>query len=89
MAKKKTHVMVAYSGEMTDVFRDVLRDSLTPDAVAAAAALLAGPTLDERGVPLKRRRPEVTAELEWLQAELISMLGGKQKYTALRQELGL
>jgi len=41
MAKQqKKHVMVAYSGEAKDVLRDVLKDNLSPEAVAVIAAYL-------------------------------------------------
>ena len=69
MAKKKTHVMVAYSGEMTDVLRDVLRDHLSPEAVAAMAAHLA---------PAAGKRNKVAREAAWFRRLLIDMVGADE-----------
>jgi len=66
---KKTHVMVAYSGEMTDVLRDVLRDHLSPEAVAAIAARLA---------PATGKRNKVAREVAWFRRLLIEMVGADE-----------
>ncbi len=66
MAKRKTNVMVAYSGEMTDVLRDVLKDHLSPEAVAAIAAHLG---------PAEGKRAKVAREGAWFRGLLIETLG--------------
>ena len=66
MAKRKTNVMVAYSGEMTDVLRDVLKDHLSPEAVAAIAAHLG---------PAEGKRAKVAREVAWFRELLIETLG--------------
>ena len=66
---KKTHVMVAYSGEMTDVLRDVLRDHLSPEAVAAVAAHLA---------PATGKKNKVAREVVWFRRLLIEMVGADE-----------
>ena len=74
---KKTHVMVAYSGEMTDVLRDVLRDHLSPEAVAAVAGLIGNASV--AGAPGK--------EVKWFRRLLIETLGGQDAYWRLWSEL--
>ncbi len=69
MAKRKTNVMVAYSGEMTDVLRDVLKDHLSPEAVAAVAGCL---------TPAVGKRDKVAREVTWFRGFLIEMLGADE-----------
>ena len=69
MAKRKTNVMVAYSGEMTDVLQDVLQDNLSPEAAAAIAAHLE---------PAVGRRFKVAREVAWIRALLIEMVGADE-----------
>jgi hypothetical protein len=73
------HETVAYSGEAVEVLRDVLRDSLSPQAIAAIAAHLHGivKTSDEK----------VNGEAAWFTGQLLELLG--DQYNALCEELGL
>ena len=66
---KKTNVMVGYSGEMKDILRDVLRDNLSPEAVAAIAACL---------TPAIGKRDKVAREVTWFREFLIEMLGADE-----------
>ena len=85
MAKQKTHVMVAYSGEMTDVLRDVLRDHLSPEAVAAVANMLDAAVL--KTIALGAHSPEVAREVDWFRRLLVGMV--KSEYGVMCNRLGL
>jgi len=80
------HQTVAYSGEAVEVLRDVLRDNLSPQAVAAVAAHLHG--------IVKTTDDKVNGEVAWFTQQLLEMLGDQPacrtgRYNALCEELGL
>ena len=68
-----------YIGESAEVVRDVLRDNLSPQAVAAIAAHLFAAGTKNDGVNKKIR---------WLADQLVGMVGTDQ-YNALCEEVGL
>ena len=68
-----------YTGETAEVVRDVLRDNLTPQAVAAIAAHLFAASTKNDGV---------NKEIRWFADQLVSMVGTDQ-YNALCEEVGL
>jgi len=73
------HETVAYSGEAKDVFHDVLRDNLSPQAVAVVAAHLHG--------MVKTTSDAVNHEVAWFAEQLLDMVG--DQYNALCDEVGL
>ena len=75
------HEMVAYSGEARAVLCDVLRDNLSPQAVAVLVArLVAGKTPEA----------EVDRELTWFTNVLVAeVLGGPEALDRLAKEAGL
>ena len=77
MTKKQTNVMVGYSGEMTDVLKDVLQDNLSPEAVAAIAGLIESVTVGGT----------VGKEVKWFRQLLIDMLGGPDEHWRLWEQL--
>jgi len=81
MAKQqKKHVMVAYSGETKDVLRDVLKDNLSPEAVAVIAAYLQ---------PARCGQEQVDRQVRWFAEQLIELLGGDDAFNRVCDELGL
>ena len=79
MAKQKVqHTMVAYSGDQVDVLKDVLRDNLSPEAVAVVAHHLdRWPVADAK----------VAREVKWFRELLVGMLASEYERTC--KELGL
>ena len=73
------HETVAYSGEAKDVLRDVLRDSLSPKAVAVIAGHLHG--------MVNTKSDAVNREVAWFTEQLLDMVG--DQYNALCEEVGL
>jgi len=81
MAKQqKKHVMVAYSGEAKDVLRDVLKDNLSPEAVAVIAAYLQ---------PAHCGDERVDRQVQWFAERLAEALGGGDAFNRVCEELGL
>jgi len=78
--RSRRHEMVAYSGEQTALLRDVLRDALSPQAVAAMATyLLAGKTANKK----------VACEMMWFTNLLVmDVLGGPEALDRLVEEAG-
>ncbi len=62
------------------VLLDALRDSFSPQAIAAMAMYLQGP--DTKSV-------EVNRELRWFAGELVKLVGGNETFTELANEVGL
>jgi hypothetical protein len=73
------HETVAYSGDAKDVLRDVLRDSLSPQAVAVIAGHLHG--------MVNTKSESVNREVAWFTELLLDMVG--DQYNALCEEAGL
>ena len=101
MAKQKKHVMVAYSGEAKDVLLDVLKDNLSPEAVAVIAAYLGVPAAVYRGgVPLQPGRcgdeqvdlsaceAQAGRQVQWFAEQLVEALGGDDAFSRVCDELG-
>ena len=81
MAKQKVHhEMVAYSGELTDVLRDVLRDNLSPEAVVGIAAYIGSVGLIKKA--------SVQKEVAWFHDFLLKMVG-VEEYNRMIEEIGL
>lgn len=87
------HVTVAYSGNAADVLRDVIRDHLSPHAVAAIAAYLGVPAATHRGgVPLHPVRTtdaEASRQIRWFADQLTELVGGPEARDRLAKEVGL
>ncbi len=62
------HEMCAYSGDLKDILRDVLQDSLSPEAVAMVAACI-----DHEVV----KDAKVAREVKWFRGLLVKMVGGE------------
>jgi len=80
MAKRRTHHMVAYSGEDVQVLKDVLRDNLSPEAVAVVAKYLA---------PAMNVHPVTDREVAWFRGVLVELLGGEKALDRTCKELGI
>ena len=80
MAKQKKHVMVAYSGEVKDVLHDVLKDNLSPEAVAVIAAYLQ---------PAHCGQEQVDRQVQWFVEQLVEALGGDDAFNRVCEELEL
>jgi len=74
------HESVAYSGDVAEVLRDVLRDSLSPHAVAAIAAYLQ---------PVRTMDTEVVRQVTWFAELLTEVVGGDEAMNRLCEEVGL
>jgi len=77
------HEMVAYSGDAAEVLRDVLKDNLSPQAVAALANAVEDylARRDDPASPLDQSMdPDVVGQLRWLAGEMIAALGGAEAY---------
>ena len=70
---------LTYTGSPREVVQDVLRDNLSPQAVAAIAAHLFAAGTKNDGV---------NKEIRWFADQLVSMVGTDQ-YNALCEEVGL
>jgi hypothetical protein len=81
------HCSVAYSGDSVDVLRDVLKDNLSPQAVAAVAVAVGALAnrLDGRG----RGEMALHRELRWFADLLLDMLGGQADARRLCDEAEL
>jgi len=73
------HCSVAYSGDAPAVLRDVLRDNLSPQAVAVIAGHLHG--------LVNTKSDAVNREVAWFTEQLLDMVG--DQYNALCEEVGL
>ena len=80
MAKQKKHVMVAYSGEAKEVLLDVLKDNLSPEAVAVIATWLQ---------PAHCGDEQVDRQVRWFAEQLVEALGGDDAFNRVCDELGL
>jgi len=74
------HETVAYSGEAAEVLRDVLRDTLSAQAVAAIAAYLQ---------PVRTMDAEVVRQVRWFADLLTQAVGGEEEFNRLCKEVGL
>jgi hypothetical protein len=73
------HESVAYSGDAAEVLRDVLKDNLSPQAVAVIAGHLHG--------MVNTKSDAVNREVAWFTEQLLDMVG--DQYNALCEEAGL
>ena len=73
------HETVAYSGDAKDVLSDILRDNLSPQAVAVIAGHLHG--------MVNTKNKSVNREVAWFTEQLLDMVG--DDYNALCEEVGL
>ena len=76
------HCSVAYSGDAAAVLRDVLKDNLSPRAVAAIAAYL------RQGDPASTD-DRVNKEVWWFLDLLTDLVGGYDEQVRLAAEVGL
>jgi len=74
----ETHNQVAYAGEATEVLRDVLRDSLSPEAVAIVAACVD---------PEVVKDAKVAREVKWFRDLLVKMVGSEEAIDRVCAEL--
>lgn len=80
MGHKPVEHRLTYAGTAPEVLRDVLKDNLSPEAVAAVVSYLQ---------PVSTRSSAVNKEIEWFSGQLVELLGGHQQQTRLANELGL
>jgi hypothetical protein len=73
------HETVAYSGDAKNVLRHVLRDDLSPQALAVIAAHLHG--------LVNTKSESVNREVAWFTEQLLDMVG--DEYNAMCEEVGL
>jgi len=73
------HASVAYSGDAVEVLRDMLKDNLSPQAVAVIAAHLHG--------MVNTKSDSTNREVAWFTEQLLDMVG--DQYNALCEEAGL
>ena len=71
---------LTYTGAAGEVMRDVLKDNLSPEAVAAIVSYLQ---------PVSTKSGTVNKEIEWLSGQLVELLGGYDQQARLAEELGL
>lgn len=71
---------LTYAGTASEILRDVLKDNLSPEAVAAVVSYLQ---------PVSTRSSAVNKEIEWFAEQLVELLGGHQQHSRLANELGL
>ena len=74
------HDHVAYEGDAAEVLKDVLRDNLSPQAVAAIVAYLQ---------PARTKNKAVNHELQWFAERLTELVGGPEQQGRLAEEVGL
>ena len=74
------HDTVAYSGDAAEVLRDVLKDNLSPLAVAAIASCLQTNRTNDQ---------DVDRQVAWFAEQLRQLLGGDEQQSRLAEELGL
>ena len=79
MAKGKTHETVAYSSEATECLAAAIKDTLSPEAVAAIVAHLGS---------VQTNNQSVNQQAAWFREFLIDLLGVEQ-VNAMCEELGL
>jgi len=70
---------LTYSGTASEVMRDVLKDNMSPEAVAAIVSYLQ---------PVSTTSGTVNKEIEWFSGQLAELLGGYDQQTRLAGELG-
>jgi len=80
MAKRKRRIMVAYSGDINDVLRNVLFDALSYEAATVIAAYLQAARSSDR---------RVNQEVDAFRAALVEAFGGEWELSKLHDELGL
>jgi len=74
----ETHDQVAYAGEASEVLRDVLRDSLSPEAVAIVAACVDSEVVKDA---------KVAREVAWFRELLVKMVGSEEDIDRVCAEL--
>jgi len=79
MGHKPVQHRFTYTGTAAEVVQEVLRDNLSPQAIAAIAAHLFAASTKNDGV---------NKEIRWFADQLVSMVGTDQ-YNALCEEVGL
>ena len=72
--------MVSYSGDAAEVMREVLRENLSPKAIATIAFHLRGEN---------HPTGPATSEVAWFTEQLVEMFGGNDQYARLAEELNL
>ena len=80
MGCKPVEHRLTYSGTTGEVVQEVLRDNLSPEAVAAIISYLQ---------PVNTKDSAVNKEVEWFSGQLVQLLGGYEQHTRLANELGL
>ena len=69
-----------YTGSPREVVQEVMRDNLSPQAVAAIVAYLQ---------PAGTNNSDVDRQVRWFAEELVKFLGGDEQQSRLADELGL
>ena len=81
--KPVVHRSAVYSGQAQDILRDVLRDCLSPEAVAVLANALHVQLHAGAG------DEDARTQLTWLAEQLVEMLGGEEAYRRALSEAGM
>ena len=79
---KKTRVTVPENQRDEDTLSEMLKDNLSPEAVAAIAA-------DVVARPTEAPNASVNRELNWFTDCLVNLVGGDEAFNRLCEELGL
>ncbi|HUU84682.1 MAG TPA: hypothetical protein VM243_14375 [Phycisphaerae bacterium] len=74
------HETVTYGGDAKDVLRDVLRDNLSPQAVAVIVAHIES---------IRTNNHAVSVQVRWFADTLIELVGGPDQLNRLYDELGI
>ena len=82
MGHKPVEHRLTYSGTAAEVVQEVLRDNLSPEAVAATANAVRVQV--NRGIEDK----SVEQQLKWFADRLVAIVGGEKQYHRLCGELG-
>ncbi len=78
--QRKTTAATPEVSEPVDALANAIRDSISPEAVAAIVAYLQ---------PAQTNDPEVDRQVQWFAERLIETLGGPEQQSRLAEELGL
>jgi len=80
MGHKPVEHRFSYTGTPAELLQQVLKDNISPEAVAAIISCLRISRTNNRAVD---------TEVHWFAEQLVELLGGPEQQTRLAEELGL
>ena len=80
MGHKPVEHRLSYTGTPAELLQQIVKDNLSPEAVAAIVSYLQ---------PVATRDSGVNKEIEWFSGQLVESLGGYDQQNRLAEELGL